>query len=228
MDESILKKLKDITILCVEDEDGIREFVVNTLKYYFDEVYEARDGKEALEIYEEYRPKIILSDIQMQNMDGIEFVKEIRKTDLDTTIIMLTAYSNEEYLMDLINLNISHFILKPLNSKKLNEALLKYISQNLPSQVELCENMILDLDKREIIYNNEKIILRKREKEFLEMLYNNKKSITTYTQIELELWHDKEMTSYALKSFLKELRAKLPVNIIKNVPQEGYILQSNL
>ena len=64
MDNELLKeKLKDISILCVEDEDGIREFLVSTLKYYFKEVYEARNGLEALEMYEEYRPKIILSDI---------------------------------------------------------------------------------------------------------------------------------------------------------------------
>lgn len=87
------------------------------MKYYFKEVYEASNGLEALEMYEEFRPKIILSDIEMPKMNGLEFVKRIRQNDLSTSIIMLTAYSNEEYLMSLINLNIDHFILKPLNSK---------------------------------------------------------------------------------------------------------------
>ncbi|ADG92818.1 response regulator receiver protein [Arcobacter nitrofigilis DSM 7299] len=227
MDNELLKeKLKDISILCVEDEDGIREFIVSTLKYYFKEVYEASNGLEALEMYEEFRPKIILSDIEMPKMNGLEFVKRIRQNDLSTSIIMLTAYSNEEYLMSLINLNIDHFILKPLNSKKLNEALSKYIERNFSEQISLSENLKLDLSKRELIFEDCTIIpLRRRENDFLNLLYKNKNAITTYEQIEMELWQDKIMTSHAIKSFIKELRNKMPINIIKNVSQAGYILE---
>jgi DNA-binding response OmpR family regulator len=225
MKEELLKELKDISILCVEDEDGIRETVVSTLKYYFNEVYEACDGNEGYELYEYYKPKIILTDIQMKNCNGLDFVKKIREKDTDTMIIMLTAYSNEEYLMELINLNINHFILKPLNLKKLNEALEKYLVKTI-KPILLCEDLVLDLQKRELIYKNEQIILlRKREKDFLHLLYEKKGAILKYEEIELELWCDKEMTSHALKSFIKELRNKIPVNVIKNVPQEGYTLQ---
>jgi len=228
MDDILLEKLKDISILCVEDEDGIREVIVKTLKYYFKEVYEACDGEEAYEMYEEYRPKIILSDIQMKNINGVQFVKKVRKTDRHTSIIMLTAHSNEEYLIELINLNVNHFILKPLNLKKLNEALFKYINENLLDQISLAPNLFLDLHKRIVVFNeNEEISLRKREKDFLHLLYENKNSIVSYMQIEEELWIDKEMTSHALKSFIKDLRAKLPINIIKNVSQEGYTLLLN-
>lgn len=223
MNENLLEELKNIPILCVEDEDGIRKVIVDTLKYYFDDVYEARDGNEAYEIYKDYKPKIILSDIQMKNCNGIDFVKKIRKNDLNTTIIMLTAYSNEEYLIDLINLNVNHFILKPLNLKKLNVALLKYLEKKL-EPILLHEGLILDLEKRELHYKNENIPLRKREKEFLHLLYEKKGTILSYVEIEEELWIDKEMTTHALKSFIKEVRAKLPINIVKNIPQEGYTL----
>ena len=226
MQENLIRKLKDVSILCVEDEDGIREVIVETLKYYFDNVYEAKDGNEAYEMYLEYKPKIILSDIQMKNCDGISLVKKIRENDNKTTIIMITAYSNEEYLMELINLNINHFILKPLNLKKLNEALLKYLDKPIKT-IELYQDLVLDLEKRELIYKNDEVIfLRKREKDFLELLFERKSGILTYSQIEEELWIDKEMTSHALKSFIKDLRYKLPINIIKNVPQEGYTLLS--
>ena len=50
-------------------------------------------------------------------------------------------------------------------------------------------------------------------------------NVLKYEEIEFELWNDKEMTTHALKSFIKELRNKLPINVIKNVPQEGYTLQ---
>ncbi|WP_321468259.1 response regulator [Halarcobacter sp.] len=223
MEKELLEELKQLSILCVEDEPGIRKVIVDTLKYYFDEVYEAKDGYEAYEIYQDYKPKIILSDIQMKNCDGVELVKKIRQDDFNTIIIMLTAYSNEEYLMELINLNISHYILKPLNAKKLNDALIKLFAKN--SLIKLSDQLSLDLKKRELVFKeNEIITLRKREKEFLYLLYQKKGAILSYYEIENELWIDKEMTTHALKSFIKELRAKLPVNIIKNVPQEGYTL----
>ena len=224
MNVKTLKKLKDIPILCVEDEDGIRDIIVNTLKYYFDTVYEAKDGNEAYEIYQDYHPKIILTDIQMKDCNGIDLVKKIRESDLNTTIIMLTAYSNEEYLLDLINLNINHFILKPLNLKKLTEALMKYLKKQ-SEPIYLNNNLFLDLDKRELHYKNEVIFLRKREKDFLKILNEKKGLVLSYYEIERVLWHEKEMTEYALKSFIKEIRAKIPINIIKNVPQEGYILE---
>lgn len=225
MDEEILEELKSVSILCVEDEDGIRQSIVNTLKYYFNEVFEARDGNEGFELYEYYKPKIVLTDIAMKNANGIELVKKIRENDDKTMIIMLTAHSNEEYLIDLINLNINHFILKPLNTKKLNEALQKYISKSM-EPIFLSDDLVLDLQKRELIYkNSEHIILRKREKDFLKLLYDKKHSILRYEEMEFELWNDKEMTTHALKSFIKEVRAKLPINVIKNIPQEGYTLQ---
>jgi DNA-binding response OmpR family regulator len=223
MNEELLKELKDVPILCVEDEAGIREVVVNTLNYYFDEVYEAKDGIEAYELYDYHKPKIILCDIEMANCNGIEFVKKVRKIDPSTNIIMLTAYSNEEYLLDLINLNINHFILKPLNHKKLIEALMKYLKKSTQSVI-LYDDLILNMEKRELIYKDEHISLRKREKDFLILLVEKKGSILTYEQIEEELWGEKDMTTHALKSFIKDLRAKLPVNIIKNVSQEGYTL----
>ena len=224
MNEELLKELKDISILCVEDEDGIRDTIVSTLKYYFKEVYEACDGNEAYELYEYYKPKIVLTDIQMKDCNGLELVKKIRKTDNETMIIMLTAYSNEEYLVELINLNINHFILKPLNLKKLNEALEKYLIKAI-EPILLVEDLVLDSHKRELIYKGSEVIhLRKREKDFLHLLYEKKGSILKYEEIEFELWSDKEMTSHALKSFIKELRNKIPINIIKNVPQEGYTL----
>lgn len=225
MDNELLKELKDVSILCVEDDDGIRQTIVSTLKYYFDDVYEAKDGNEAYELYEYYKPKIVLSDIQMKDCDGVELVKRIRKNDSETMIIMLTAYSNEEYLMELINLNINHYILKPLNLKKLNIALEKYLNKTM-KPIVLCDDLILDIQKRELIYKNNEIIpLRKREKDFLELLYEKRSSILKYEEIEFQLWNDKEMTTHALKSFIKELRHKIPVNVIKNIPQEGYTLQ---
>lgn len=227
MHDTLKEHLKPIPILCIEDEDGLREMIVQTLHYYFDDVYEASDGEEGFVKYNLHKPKIILCDIQMPKLNGIELVKKIRKNDTETTIIMLTAYSSESYLLELINAGVSHYILKPLNLKKLDEALLKYIkSIQLPKTLGF--GCMLDFKSRSLIYGNETIPLRKREFRFLELLYESRGGLVTYETIEDELWPSKCMTMVALKSFIKELRMKLPVNFIKNIPQSGYCLVEQL
>ncbi len=115
----MINRLKLLKILCVEDNKGVRKRLVNTLNFYFKEVIEAEDGEEAYEIYQGIKVDAIMTDIDMPNMNGITLVKKIRAKDSDIPLIILTAYSNEEYLLELINLKINHFILKPINAQKL-------------------------------------------------------------------------------------------------------------
>ena len=226
MEEEQLEELKKLSILCVEDEDGIRKRVINTLKYYFDDIYEASSGEEGYQSYQENLPDIVFTDIQMSDGDGIELVKRIRETDNTTKIIVLTAYSSEDYLLSLINLNINHFILKPLNIKKLQEVLTKILKEKFNSTLEISSGVFLDLSTREVKFGDKKVLVRRRERDFLALLYENKnRCVTTYFQIEERIWENSTMTTSALKTFIKELRKKLEVDIIINVPQEGYTLK---
>lgn len=77
--ENIIKQLQNYTVLCVEDEDGIRKRLVNTLKYYFRGVYEAKNGEDGYYLYNEYKPDLIITDIEMPNKSGISLVEDIRK-----------------------------------------------------------------------------------------------------------------------------------------------------
>ena len=224
MDETILNQLKKYTILCVEDEDGIRKRLVNTLKYYFDDVLEASNGEDGYDLYLEYKPDIVISDIEMPYKNGIELIQLIRKNDLNTIIIMVTAYSNEEYLLDLINLNVNHYILKPINSDNLLTGIIKGLGDKLTKNIFFSIDCYFDIQQYKLFYNNEEIILRKREIEFLILLHDNK--ILNYEQIEEYIWKDKSMSMSALKTFIKELRQKLPIELIQNVPQTGYKLET--
>jgi two-component system response regulator VanR len=224
MDEAILDQFKHLKVLCVEDEDGIRKRLVNTLKYYFEEVLEASNGEDGFALYWDHKPDIILSDIEMPSDNGIEMVKNIRAEDNDTTIIMVTAYSNEEYLLDLINLNINQYILKPVNSENLLSGITKALGDKLCENLIFSEDCYFDMKKYELIYQDEIVSLRKRDKEFLLLLYKNKNQVMSYDLIEEFIWKDKSMSMSALKTFIKELRQKLPIELIQNVPQMGYKL----
>ena len=161
----ITEQLKNYTILCVEDEDGIRKRLVNTLKYYFDEVYEASNAEDAYTLYYEHKPTIIISDIEMPKKNGIQLITDIRKNDLTTIVIMLTAYSSEEYLLSLINLNINHYILKPVTSETLLSGIIKAFGNKLENKIEFSDEMYFNMKERELYYQNKVITLRKRDKE---------------------------------------------------------------
>lgn len=78
--------------------------------------------------------------------------------------------------------------------------------------------------KRELYFKDEIVNLRKRDKDFLLLLHENRHRVLTYDLIEEYIWKDKSMSMSALKTFIKELRQRLPVDFIVNVPQEGYKL----
>ncbi len=222
--EELIKQFQNYTVLCVEDEDGIRKRLVNTLKYYFKEVYEANNGEDGFDLYQEYKPSLIISDIEMPNQNGISMIEQIRQKDLDTIVIMITAYSNEEYLLELINLNINQYILKPVNSDSLLSGIIKAFGNRLNEEIEFCDGLYFDKTQMELFYKNELVSLRKRDKEFLLLLHRNRNGVVTYDLIEEYLWRDKSMSLSALKTFIKEFRQRIPVDIITNVPQIGYKL----
>jgi len=223
MDDNLLEQFKNYTILCVEDEDGIRKRLVNTLKYYFKDVLEASNGEDGYDLYCEYKPDIILSDIEMPNKNGIEMIQLIREKDFNTVLIMVTAYSNEEYLLDLINLNVNHYISKPINSDNLLTGIIKGLGDRLTQNLLFSKECYFDVQQYKLFYQKEEIILRKREIEFLILLHKN--IILNYAQIEEYIWKDKSMSMGALKTFIKELRQKLPLELIHNIPQTGYKLK---
>ncbi len=222
--ENLLSQLQNYTVLCVEDEDGIRKRLVNTLKYYFHEVYEASNGDDGYDLYKEYKPSLIISDIEMPNKNGISMIEDIRKSDLDTIVIMITAYSTEEYLLELINLNINQYILKPVNSELLLNGIVKSFGNKLINKIEFNEELHFDMQARELIYKEEIIPLRKRDKDFILLLHKNKNCVVSYDLIEENLWRDRSMSMSALKTFIKEFRQRVPIDLIVNIPQEGYKL----
>ncbi|MFA7084068.1 MAG: response regulator [Arcobacteraceae bacterium] len=118
IDKKLLKRLK---VLYVEDDDNIRNELGSLLENFFDTVYSAADGQIGLELYKAHKEDIdvVLSDINMPKMTGIEMVKEIRKFDTKVPIMFATAYSDNEYLADAIKLRVYDYIIKPIDIRHL-------------------------------------------------------------------------------------------------------------
>lgn len=113
------------TVLYVEDEEEIREYFARYLKRYIDVLYTAKDGAEALELYHQHKPDIIISDINMPRMSGLEFAKAVKKDNKDQSIIFTTARTEVEFFLASIELNIDGYILKPVIFGQFKELLFK-------------------------------------------------------------------------------------------------------
>ncbi len=113
----------DISLLYVEDERITREQISRILQRVVTDLYIAEDGRQGLKIYKEKHPDIIMTDIMMPAMNGLEMSREIRALDRDSQIIMLTAYSDTEYLLECISLGINQYVQKPVDFSQLTTAI---------------------------------------------------------------------------------------------------------
>lgn len=227
MTKDIIEKLQSLTLLYAEDEVGLRQNIADSLRYYLKEVYEANDGKEAYDIYSEKKPDIILSDIHMPNVNGLEFVKKVRQTNRNIPIVMITAHTDKEYLLEAVELHMEKYIVKPIELEPLFEVLEKCVEVldlNKEIVLEVDKNYIYDYDKKELKYKNENIILNKKEMMFLEVLISNQNRIVNYEELQDKVWGDDIMTDSALRSLVRNLRKKLPTDLIFNLSGVGYRL----
>ncbi len=222
MQNEINKKIK---VLYVEDDDIARENGLEYLENYFENLYEASNALTALKLYDEIKPEIIITDIQMPKLNGLEFIKNIRKKDKKTQVIVLSAYSNKDYLFSAIELGLVKYLIKPIKEKEFDEALnlcIKYIENNDSNIIHLPENFTFDLYNKTLVKNGELVKLRAKELELLFLLLSNKNRYVTYEEIENFVWKDSVMTKDALKTLMKNLKTKIPKDIIQNLSGAGY------
>lgn len=225
MQKELLEKLQLLSILYAEDEEGIRENISDSLSYYVKEVYQASNGEEAFEIYLDKKPDIILSDIHMPILNGIEFVKKVRKIDRKIPIVMITAHTDKAYLLEAVELRMEKYIVKPIELEMLFEVFekcLETLAFNRKIILEIDANYTYDYDKKELKYKNEIVLLNKKEISFFELLIKNQNRIVSYEELQDKVWIDDIMTDSALRSLVRNLRKKLPTDIIFNLSGIGY------
>jgi len=176
-------------------------------------------------MYYEYKPDLIITDIKMPKENGIEFIKKIRLNDSKTRVIIASAHTDLEYMLDAAQLHLIKYIVKPITEEKLMDALSAFIKSHNKSQIYTLEkNVFFDYNKSIITNNNKEFQLTKKENLFLKLL-TAKNRIITYEEIENKIWDDEFiMTQNALRLFIKNLRKKLPAQAIKNVQGIGYKL----
>lgn len=138
-----------ISILLVEDETDTRDILGSVIskKYPASHLQVAKNGAEGLELFMRYSPDIVITDISMPMMNGIRMAADIKGCCAETVVIAVTAFSDTKYLLDAIEIGINHYVLKPLDYKKLFAIIDKNIATiEMERQVKQTEQKIESLN----------------------------------------------------------------------------------
>jgi len=218
-----MKKLK---LLYAEDEQQTRkDHIIYLQSRYNLDIFEADDGIEALALYKKYSPDIVLTDITMPNMCGLELAKEIRKLSKHTKIIILTAHAQRDKLMQAFDLNLINYLIKPINREKLRNSIdvaietLSRDKQNDNKMIFFTDTAHFDMYKNQYTVDGNLIKLSKSEMSLLVLLCKHiNKDLSSY-DIFINIWDDfdKEFSPDSVRTLVKKLRKKLPNGILKNI-----------
>lgn len=218
--------MKKYTILYAEDDLALANQVIDLLEILDFKVLYAKDGLSALKIIQEEKIDILLLDISMPKLDGLKLLKQIRQNDNKTPVIMITALSDQQTLLNAVELNICRYLVKPFDRLKLEFALDKAIKQ-VSNKIKLNDNMYLNVTTNELEINNELIKLSKKEFLLLEILLKNSPNIVDFYTICDYVYNDFDVSSDAIKSLIKNLRKKLnDKGIIQNANARGYYIKT--
>ena len=122
--------MTDLSLLYIEDDLEILENMTFLLERYVKKVYTAKDADEALKLYNEYKPDILVSDVSLPTISGLELAKKIREENKTIPIIFISAYNDKEKLQAANELLASDYITKPFNLDTLNKSIHKVINEN--------------------------------------------------------------------------------------------------
>ncbi|MAD42713.1 MAG: hypothetical protein CL623_10040 [Arcobacter sp.] len=223
-----LKRLKEKTILLVEDELIIRNNIASMLKFFFKEVYTAMDGYEAIDKYEEHLPDIVMTDLKMPNMTGFELIEELKKRSSTSYTMIVSAHTDTDLLINAIHNGVDRYIIKPVTEDELFEAFeayLKKFDEEVPKVFTLSSNVSIDLDKHIALVEKNEIHLNKKETELLTLLYVDMNKTITYEEIESKMWGSDSMSLAAIRSVVRDLRKKIGQEYVVNVSGTGYRLK---
>ncbi len=222
-------KLKKHSVLYAEDDEGIRKSYEMILRKLCGPLRCAADGNEAFSLYSEKKPDILIADIKMPYIDGLQLIKKIRNVDKDIRILMTTAYTDEQYTLQAIELDISRYLVKPVMLENLKGALYKCVREiedRNPEQVCFENGLVYNIPLKNITSVNGEIALTNIESRILEILIENRGRIVRYEKFETEIWRNEYMSKETLRSHIKFLRKKVGNDSIKSAKGLGYFINS--
>lgn len=224
-----MENLKGHTILLVDDEADILEFLSYNLRKEGFKVFTASDGEEGVRMTQQFQPSLILMDIMMPKMDGIEACQFIRKDlNLQQPIIAFLTSRAEDYAQIAgFEAGADDYITKPIRPRLLIskvESLLRRLSNNLVNSSSVkTSNLIIEREKFSVQLDGKRIILPKKEFELLELLSSRPGKVFNREQILNIVWGNETVVGErTIDVHIRKLREKLGDAYIRTIKGVGY------
>ena len=222
--------LQPHSVLYAEDNQQIQKQVAEFLGRYFHQVHLADDGKEALALYHSMQPSVLILDIDMPYIDGLEVAKTVRELDEQIPIVMLTAFTDTPRLLAATELRLSKYLVKPVTPtafKEVMEKLASHYETISEDMIQLKDDYTWDTKAMRLYHSNTAISLTQKEMRLLYLLISHRERCLTFIDIQTQVWEDgyeQDVSTESVKSQVAQLRKKLPKNSIKSVYGQGYML----
>lgn len=237
--KTLFSQTKDLTLLLVEDYAPLRQDMAEVLEDFFKEVVVAQSATDALEIYQEYYKDhqtyfdLVISDIEMPVMNGVEFSRVLRELNKDQQIIIISAHTDSDYLLPLINMGVAQFITKPLEHDQFLNVLFTVSKKCLTKEIEKTETSLIDLGEGHI-WDKEKLVLKqgdrvisltKHELMLMELMISQIEQVCSNEKI-MHYFYSKDIDigEKNIRNQVFKLRKKLPEKMISSTYGMGYKL----
>lgn len=212
MAELNLKFLKNLTVLYVEDDLLIASQTAKLLETFFARVVHCTDAESALKLYQLDLVHVVITDIALPGMSGLELCGEIRKRDRHIPILITTIYRDTEHLQQAIKLNLVDYLIKPVSILSITQALyesLERMKENGYSKIELKDKIYYFPMLGQLEVEGNLISLTSSELALLNLLIHHKNQVVRYDMIEYTLNPKDPMSESAFKNLIYRLRKKI-------------------
>jgi len=222
----------DYKILFADDEESIRDSYHEMLREYFKDVVGAKDGKEAYDMYLEKSPDVVLLDVRMPKRTGIEVARKIRETDKKTKIIIVSAFSEKEMLLEACELHLLKYIIKPITFSQLDSVLNQAIEEldnenDKKDLLKISRSISLDRKNMVMIDSKKQVKLTRNEIKLLKLLLNKPNYAVSNEDILKYVWEDNYKNEFDLNKvrvLVYRLNKKLSHDIVNSNYGMGYEL----
>lgn len=215
-----IKDLENIDILYVEDEDEIRETLANILRRHTKSLHLANNGAVGLEMYKELMCDIVLSDIQMPVKNGLQMIREIKEINPNVKVIITTAFGETEYLLEAIELEVSGYLIKPINKNRLfsilNDNAKNILFDRKEKKLQTYYQQIMDFQKNMVLILEQSLKCIKANSSFMKFF-----NIDDIESFEFSKLNNKIVKKDA---YIEELNLELINKIVHNADRSEIIL----
>lgn len=214
-------------ILITEDDTTIREGICAYLSEFNYEIIEARDGREALSKFESNKIDLVILDIQIPFINGLDVLRKIRKKS-NLPVLILTAFSDEEFKITAFSNLADGYIEKPFSLPVLKARIDALITKNYEKfEVFRYKDLEINFSNFSAKINNAEAEINAKEIEVLKYLLLNEGRALTRKQILENVWKESENIPFdrVIDVYIKDLRKKFGLDCIKTIRNVGYKLE---